>query len=304
MYRYCVWLMTCPVLLIHLSNLTGLNEEYSPVTMRLLINNQVRKKEFFPTYPSTHPYIVYRYAPFRSELYSPSSTWHHIQSMPWYYLFFPSSWQATILFGFSATLCKGQLKVFFFLLGMLFGGLMYKDAYEVRARSRWSIHWLSRRLGKINKISRESFFFILLECILRPPLSTGLCRVTSRRTQSAQKLDHCYGYHILLLMGYLSDTLHFRPRGVQALVPSSRQWYDGSCRSHFQKPLGIHGMETPPHALPLHRRIWQSTYSKIGTGASARLDRPVLQRRTGGCGFSFDIKGWANFLIPAVDVYV
>ena len=32
--------MTCPVLLIHLSNITGLHEEYSPRTMKLLVFDQ------------------------------------------------------------------------------------------------------------------------------------------------------------------------------------------------------------------------------------------------------------------------
>lgn len=38
--RYVEWLMTCPVLLIHLSNITGLGEEYSHRTMKLLVCDQ------------------------------------------------------------------------------------------------------------------------------------------------------------------------------------------------------------------------------------------------------------------------
>lgn len=40
MLRYVEWLLTCPVLLIHLSNVTGLNDEYSPQTMKLLTSDQ------------------------------------------------------------------------------------------------------------------------------------------------------------------------------------------------------------------------------------------------------------------------
>nr|QJF54429.1 cation channelrhodopsin 3 [Tetraselmis subcordiformis] len=38
--RYIEWLLTCPVILIHLSNLTGLDEEYSARTMGLLTSDQ------------------------------------------------------------------------------------------------------------------------------------------------------------------------------------------------------------------------------------------------------------------------
>eukprot|EP00192_Tetraselmis_astigmatica_P004280 CAMPEP_0117688934 /NCGR_PEP_ID=MMETSP0804-20121206/24156_1 /TAXON_ID=1074897 /ORGANISM="Tetraselmis astigmatica, Strain CCMP880" /LENGTH=500 /DNA_ID=CAMNT_0005501543 /DNA_START=150 /DNA_END=1652 /DNA_ORIENTATION=- len=38
--RYIEWLLTCPVILIHLSNLTGLDEEYSARTMELLTSDQ------------------------------------------------------------------------------------------------------------------------------------------------------------------------------------------------------------------------------------------------------------------------
>ena len=38
--RYTEWLLTCPVLLIHLSNVTGLNEEYNERTMVLLTSDQ------------------------------------------------------------------------------------------------------------------------------------------------------------------------------------------------------------------------------------------------------------------------
>mmetsp|Transcript_12019 Transcript_12019/g.30763 ORF Transcript_12019/g.30763 Transcript_12019/m.30763 type:complete len:472 (-) Transcript_12019:54-1469(-) len=38
--RYIEWLLTCPVILIHLSNLTGLDEEYSARTMNLLTSDQ------------------------------------------------------------------------------------------------------------------------------------------------------------------------------------------------------------------------------------------------------------------------
>ncbi|GFR44465.1 hypothetical protein Agub_g5726 [Astrephomene gubernaculifera] len=37
--RYCEWLLTCPVILIHLSNLTGLSEDYSRRTMQLLVSD-------------------------------------------------------------------------------------------------------------------------------------------------------------------------------------------------------------------------------------------------------------------------
>eukprot|EP01023_Acetabularia_acetabulum_P067255 TRINITY_DN9231_c0_g1_i1.p1 TRINITY_DN9231_c0_g1~~TRINITY_DN9231_c0_g1_i1.p1 ORF type:complete len:554 (+),score=89.72 TRINITY_DN9231_c0_g1_i1:195-1856(+) len=37
--RYGEWLLTCPVILIHLSNITGLNEEYNKRTMRLLVSD-------------------------------------------------------------------------------------------------------------------------------------------------------------------------------------------------------------------------------------------------------------------------
>ncbi|KXZ47652.1 hypothetical protein GPECTOR_34g811 [Gonium pectorale] len=37
--RYSEWLLTCPVILIHLSNLTGLKEDYSFKTMRLLVSD-------------------------------------------------------------------------------------------------------------------------------------------------------------------------------------------------------------------------------------------------------------------------
>ena len=40
--RYGEWLMTCPVLLIALSNLTGLKDDYSVRTMRLLTGDQAR----------------------------------------------------------------------------------------------------------------------------------------------------------------------------------------------------------------------------------------------------------------------
>ena len=33
------WLLTCPVILIHLSNITGLNDEYSGRTMSLLTSD-------------------------------------------------------------------------------------------------------------------------------------------------------------------------------------------------------------------------------------------------------------------------
>lgn len=38
--RYLEWLLTCPTILIHLSNITGLNEEYSPRTMSLITSDQ------------------------------------------------------------------------------------------------------------------------------------------------------------------------------------------------------------------------------------------------------------------------
>ncbi|GAX82612.1 hypothetical protein CEUSTIGMA_g10038.t1 [Chlamydomonas eustigma] len=37
--RYAEWLFTCPVILIHLSNLTGLKDDYSKRTMRLLVSD-------------------------------------------------------------------------------------------------------------------------------------------------------------------------------------------------------------------------------------------------------------------------
>ncbi len=37
--RYAEWLLTCPVILIHLSNLTGLKDDYSKRTMRLLVSD-------------------------------------------------------------------------------------------------------------------------------------------------------------------------------------------------------------------------------------------------------------------------
>nr|AHH02106.1 Chronos [synthetic construct] len=37
--RYSMWLLTCPVILIHLSNLTGLHEEYSKRTMTILVTD-------------------------------------------------------------------------------------------------------------------------------------------------------------------------------------------------------------------------------------------------------------------------
>nr|AHH02114.1 protein 123 [synthetic construct] len=37
--RYAEWLMSCPVILIHMANLTGLNNSYSPRTMSLLISD-------------------------------------------------------------------------------------------------------------------------------------------------------------------------------------------------------------------------------------------------------------------------
>nr|AHH02123.1 TcChR [synthetic construct] len=37
--RYMEWLLTCPVILIHLSNITGLNDEYSGRTMSLLTSD-------------------------------------------------------------------------------------------------------------------------------------------------------------------------------------------------------------------------------------------------------------------------
>nr|AEL28924.1 chimeric channelrhodopsin C1V1 variant 2 [synthetic construct] len=37
--RYAEWLLTCPVLLIHLSNLTGLKDDYSKRTMGLLVSD-------------------------------------------------------------------------------------------------------------------------------------------------------------------------------------------------------------------------------------------------------------------------
>lgn len=37
--RYAEWLLTCPVLLIHLSNLTGLADDYSHRTMALLVSD-------------------------------------------------------------------------------------------------------------------------------------------------------------------------------------------------------------------------------------------------------------------------
>ncbi|GFR44466.1 hypothetical protein Agub_g5727 [Astrephomene gubernaculifera] len=37
--RYSEWLMTCPVILIHLSNLTGLKNDYNKRTMRLLVSD-------------------------------------------------------------------------------------------------------------------------------------------------------------------------------------------------------------------------------------------------------------------------
>jgi len=40
MVRYTEWLLTCPVLLIHLSNITGLQDEYSPRTMKVLTADQ------------------------------------------------------------------------------------------------------------------------------------------------------------------------------------------------------------------------------------------------------------------------
>ena len=36
--RYCEWLLTCPVILIHLSNLSGMKNDYSKRTMRLLVS--------------------------------------------------------------------------------------------------------------------------------------------------------------------------------------------------------------------------------------------------------------------------
>nr|AHH02138.1 SdChR [synthetic construct] len=37
--RYAEWLLTCPVILIHLSNITGLSEEYNKRTMALLVSD-------------------------------------------------------------------------------------------------------------------------------------------------------------------------------------------------------------------------------------------------------------------------
>jgi hypothetical protein len=37
--RYAEWLLTCPVILIHLSNLTGMKNDYNKRTMALLVSD-------------------------------------------------------------------------------------------------------------------------------------------------------------------------------------------------------------------------------------------------------------------------
>lgn len=37
--RYGEWLLTCPVILIHLSNITGLKDDYNKRTMKLLVSD-------------------------------------------------------------------------------------------------------------------------------------------------------------------------------------------------------------------------------------------------------------------------
>nr|AHH02132.1 protein 71 [synthetic construct] len=76
--RYAEWLMTCPVLLIHLSNITGLKEEYSHYTMRLL-----------------------------------------------------TSGQGPISMGITSAAATGGVKIFFFCLGLCYGGFTFYSAAQV-----------------------------------------------------------------------------------------------------------------------------------------------------------------------------
>ncbi|GLC33099.1 hypothetical protein PLESTB_000370500 [Pleodorina starrii] len=83
--RYGEWLLTCPVLLIHLSNLTGLNNDYSVRTMALLISDV-----------------------------------------------------GCIVWGATAAMCRGYLRLIFFLIACVYGaytffhaGKVYIEAYHV-----------------------------------------------------------------------------------------------------------------------------------------------------------------------------
>jgi bacteriorhodopsin len=80
--RYAEWLLTCPVLLIHLSNITGLHEEYSERTMKLLTFDQ-----------------------------------------------------GTILFGTTAAMSTGPIKIACFLVGLCFGFLTFFTAAKVYIES-------------------------------------------------------------------------------------------------------------------------------------------------------------------------
>ncbi|EFJ51427.1 hypothetical protein VOLCADRAFT_79664 [Volvox carteri f. nagariensis] len=80
--RYGEWLLTCPVILIHLSNLTGLKDDYNKRTMRLLVSDV-----------------------------------------------------GTIVWGATAAMSTGYIKVIFFLLGCMYGANTFFHAAKVYIES-------------------------------------------------------------------------------------------------------------------------------------------------------------------------
>nr|AHH02134.1 protein 124 [synthetic construct] len=76
--RYAEWLLTCPVILIHLSNLTGLKDDYNKRTMRLLVSDI-----------------------------------------------------GTIVWGTTAAMSTGYVKVIFFLMGVIYGANTFFHAAKV-----------------------------------------------------------------------------------------------------------------------------------------------------------------------------
>nr|AHH02098.1 protein 91 [synthetic construct] len=84
--RYAEWLLTCPVILIHLSNITGMHEEYTKRTMTLLVTDI-----------------------------------------------------GTIVFGTTAALTKGGLKVLFFFIGLTYGCVTFFNAAKVYQESFYMV---------------------------------------------------------------------------------------------------------------------------------------------------------------------
>nr|AHH02146.1 protein 119 [synthetic construct] len=113
--RYGEWLLTCPVILIHLSNITGLKDAYSKRTMKLLVSDI-----------------------------------------------------GTIVFGVSSAASTGPLKIFFFVLGLIYGANTFFHAAKVYVESyhmvpRGTCKLLVRLMAMVYFVSWSMFpiFFVL-----------------------------------------------------------------------------------------------------------------------------------------------